>query len=151
DLANLLIVAHNLQQARQQTDVLLKNRPNDPVVHVLLANLLAGEENFPAAIAEIQKALALDPARWDSYVNLGLLQVKNNQAGTAEASFRKAVELNSNGAGPRMMLASYYQSQGNFASAEEQFRAAITNDPKDPEPRAALARLYLAQGKSTVA
>jgi cytochrome c-type biogenesis protein CcmH/NrfG len=42
----------------------------------------------------MQKALQLDPARSDSYLNLAMLQMRGQQWDAAEASFKKAVELN---------------------------------------------------------
>lgn len=151
ELANLMIMGRNFPQAQEQVDTLTKQLPNDPRVHVVTSNLLAAQDNFLGALAEMRKVVDLDPRRWESYINLGLLQVKNNQADAAETSFKKAVELNSTDAAPRLMLAAYYQSRSQFSQAEEQFRQAIANAPKDPEPRAAMSRLYLAQGKKSEA
>ena len=105
-----------------------------------IANLLAARADFPAAIKEIQKAIALAPDRADSYTNLALLQMRINQPDAAEANFKKAVELNPKAMSAQLALGSYYQSRSRFAEAEQQFRRAIDADPKDADPRAALAR-----------
>ena len=66
-------------------------------MHFVIASLLAVQANFPAAIVEMHKAIALDPTDWDLYLNLALMQMKNNETDAAEANFKKAVELNPNG------------------------------------------------------
>src|ERR1051326_5386023 len=149
ELANLMIMGRNFPQAQEQVDILTKQLPNDPRVHVVTSNLFAAQDNFPGALGAMREAGDLDPQRWESYINLGLLQVKNNQADAAETSFKKAVEQNSTEAAPRLMLAAYYQSRSQFVQAEEQFRQAIANAPKDPEPRAAMSRLYLRSEEHT--
>lgn len=147
EMANLLIVSRNFQQAQEQTDLLLQKRPNDPVVHSTVSSLLAGQGNFLGAIAEMQQTIALDPGRWEYYLSLALLQVKNNQPDAAEVSFKKVIALNPKAMQAQLLLGTYYQSQNRFREAEQQFRHAMDLDPNAPEPRAALARLYLAQGK----
>src|SRR5208283_2475951 len=53
EMAGLLIVNRQLDLAREQTDWLLQNRPNDPKVHLMAANVLAAQADFPAAIVEM--------------------------------------------------------------------------------------------------
>ncbi|MFZ0292844.1 MAG: tetratricopeptide repeat protein, partial [Candidatus Sulfotelmatobacter sp.] len=67
EMAKLLIARGNLQQAQEQADTLLHDRPNDAQSHFIAANLLAAQTHFPAAMQEIQKAIALDQSDWDFY------------------------------------------------------------------------------------
>ena len=60
------------------------------------ANLLAAKADFPAAIVEMQKAIALDPGDWNLYLNLALMLMKNNQSAAAEAEFQEG-----GGTGPK--------------------------------------------------
>jgi tetratricopeptide (TPR) repeat protein len=151
ELANLLVLGRDFQAAQQQTDLLLKQRPNDPGVHSLVSSLYAAQDNVPAAIAEVQKAISLDPARWEFHLELALLELKNHQPDQAEASFKKVIELNPSATQAYVLLGTFYQSNGRFADAEPQFRKAIELGPSSPEPRAALIRLYLAEGKKSAA
>ena len=148
ELAGLLIVSGNFKQAQEQTDLLLRERPNDPAVHFTVSNLLAAQENIPGAIGEMQQMIALDPGRWEAYQSLALLQLRNNQPDAAEASFKNAIELNPKATQAQLLLGNYYQSRSRFSEAEQQFHHAMDVDPSNPEPRAALARLYLAEGKN---
>lgn len=146
DLTKLLIAGHNLQQAQEQVDLLLKRWPNQWQVHVMASSLLTANDRVSDAIAEMEKAIAIEPGRSDSYLTLGILQQKNNQA-DAENSFKKAIELDPKSASAQLMLGSYYQARGRWSDAEPLFRSAITSDPSNPGARGAMARLYLAEGK----
>src|SRR5271167_4247852 len=95
ELANLLILGHDLPQAQEQTDLLLQKLPNDPVVHSLVSSLLAGQGNLSGAIEEMRKAVALDPGRWVLHLQLAILQLRTNQPDAAEASFKRVIGLNS--------------------------------------------------------
>ena len=116
-----------------------------------MLSLLAAQARFPAAILEMQKAIALDPSDWDFYLNLALMQLRTSQAQAAEANFKKAIQLNPNAIDARLMLANYYQVRSRFTEAEQQLRDGMQADSKNPESATALARLYLAQGKKVEA
>jgi tetratricopeptide (TPR) repeat protein len=151
DIANLLILGHDLSQAQGHVDLLLQQDAGDPLVHETAANLAHAQGKTQDALEEMQKAVALDPKRWESKVGLANLQIALNQPAEAEANFNKAIELSPMEMGARLALANFYQLQHRFGEAEDQFRRAIDTDRNFPEARAALARLYMAEGKNTVA
>jgi cellulose synthase operon protein C len=151
DIANLLILGHDANQAQGHVDLLLQQDAGDPLVHETAANLAHAQGNNQAALQEMQKAVALDPNRWESKIGLANLQIALNQPAEAEANLKKAVELAPTEINARLPLASFYQLQHRFAEAEEQFQRSIETDRNSPEARAALARLYIAEGKNTVA
>ena len=151
ELANLLVLGHNLPEAQDQISFLLKERPSDPAVHSVNSSLLAAQGDVGGAIIEIQKTIALNPARWQLYLSLALLQSRNNQPDAAEASLRKVIELDPTSSQARILLGGYYQAHSRYGDAERLFQEAIDSDQKSPEPRAALVRLYLAEGKTAAA
>jgi tetratricopeptide (TPR) repeat protein len=151
EMTNLLILSRNFADAQQQIFLLTQQKPNDPVVHSLESSLLAGQGNLQGAIDEMQKAIALDPARWESFLSLAVLQLQNNQPDAAEANLKKVTELNPQSVQAQLLLGDYYQAHGRFPEAEQRFQRAIDLDGRNPDPRAALARLYLAEGKKSEA
>ena len=152
DIANMLISAKNYKLAKEQhLDLLIQQDANDPDVHMAVANYLAGMQDLPGALQEMQKAIALDPKRSELYLNLGMLQFSNQQNGAAEASFKKAAELDPKSMNAQKALGSFYQRQGRYPEAAQQYRHAMQVDPKNPEPRHALVLLYMAEGKKTEA
>lgn len=147
ELANLLLAAGQLESARDQIDVLVARQPNNPAVRLVKGNLLAAEQNLPGAIEEMQKAISLEPQRGDSYLNLALVQLRNDQAAAAEINFKKAIDLLPNSTTGDLVLGGYYQSQQRIEEAERRFLHAAEIDRQDPNPRFALARLYMDEGK----
>jgi tetratricopeptide (TPR) repeat protein len=107
----------------------------------------AAQNNFGAALQEIQKAIAADPGRADSYLELALLQMRSNLPDQAEVNFKKAAQLDPKGVNAQLALGGFYQSRNRLPEAEQQFKHAIEVAPADPATREALVRLYMAEGK----
>ena len=97
----------------------------------------------------MQKGVAADPSRSESYLNLALLQLRANFPDQAEANFKKAAALGPKAMNAQLALGGFYQSRNRVSEAEQQYRHAMEVDPKDPTPRAALVRLMMAEGKRT--
>jgi tetratricopeptide (TPR) repeat protein len=156
DLANLLVTARNpdgspvhdsMEEAKTHLDLLRDRQPNHPETHEAWANYYAAQNNLRPAVEEMQQAIALDPARSESYLLLALLQLRSNLPDQAEASFKKAIETNPTALDAPMALGAFYQTRNRLPEAEQQFRRAIALDPKNPVPRAALVRLLVQEGK----
>ena len=147
ELANLLVLSHNLSEAQDQIGILLQKRPGDPAVHSVNSSLLAAQGNTAGAVEEMKKTILLDPARWQFYLSLAVLQARDHQPDAAEASLHRVIELDPTSSQARILLGSHYQSRGRYRDAERQFHEAIEVDQKNPEAYVALARLYLAEGK----
>jgi tetratricopeptide (TPR) repeat protein len=150
-MTNLLIAGKYFSLAREQTDLLMKRNPKDPAVYVLVSSLLAAQGQIPEAIAEMQKAIALAPNRWQLYLAQGLLDLQAKDPDAAEASFKKVVELDPKAMQGRLVLGSFYQAQHRMDEAVQQYQQAIAMDPGSFEPRAALARLYLMEKNNSAA
>ena len=148
DFAQLLIASGDLEHAKEQLDWIIQARPNDSKSHAVSADLMAAQGDFPAALQEAEKARVFNPDS-DSYLKLALMQLRNNQAESAETNLKKAIELAPDAIAARLMLSNYYQVRSRFADAEQQLRDAVQATPANPEPVAALARLYLAEGKKS--
>ncbi len=118
DMANLLILGRQFNDAKEHLDLLAQKQPNNPEVYIARANYYAGMNNTPAALADMQKALQLDPNRSDSYLNLAMLQMHGQQWDAAEANFKKAVELSPKSTIALISLGNFYQIRGRFPEAE---------------------------------
>jgi tetratricopeptide (TPR) repeat protein len=147
DLANLLISTRNWKQAQPYLDVLRNKQPNNPQTFEAWANSYSAQDNLAAAVQEMQKGIAADPGRSESYLNLALLQLRSNLPALAEVNFKKAADLGPKAMNAQLALGGFYQSQSRFGESEQQFKHAMDVDPKDPAPRAALVRLMMTEGK----
>ncbi|MGA8270965.1 MAG: tetratricopeptide repeat protein, partial [Candidatus Sulfotelmatobacter sp.] len=161
DLADLWIVgSHNrdgsvndeyLKQARIELDLLHEKQPQNPEVFQAWADYYAAQNNLPAALQEMQKAIAANPNRSESYLDLALLQLRSSLPDQAEANFKKAAQLGSTAVNAQLALGSFYETRSRIPEAEQQFKHAIDVAPKNPAPREALVRLYMAEGRKNEA
>jgi tetratricopeptide (TPR) repeat protein len=153
DLANLLISPNEdtLKMARVHLDILREKQPQNPEVFEAWAAYYAAEKKPGEAMQEMQKGIAADPNRSESYLDLALLQNGSNLVDQAETNFKKAADLDSKAMNAQLALGGFYQLRNRMPEAEQQFQHAIELAPKDPAPREALVRLYMAEGKKTEA
>lgn len=156
ELVNLLIASRNpdgsrspeyLTQAKIHLDVLRQKQPDSADTHLAWANYYDAQDNLASALQEMQKAIAADPNRSQSYLNLAVLQLQSKLPDQAEANFKKAVQLDPKYMDAQLALGGFYQSHNRFAEAEQQFKHAIDVNPRDPAPRSAYVRLLMAEGK----
>jgi tetratricopeptide (TPR) repeat protein len=157
ELANLLIAGARgrdgslnqdyLKQAKTHLDILHEKQPDNPDTHIAWANYYAVQDNLGAALQEMQKGIAADPNRSESYLSLALLQLRAKLPDQAEINFKKAAEIGPKVMNAQLALGGFYQSRNRMAEAEQQFKHAIEVDPKDPAPRAAYVHLLMAEGK----
>jgi len=156
DLANLLDTVRNpdgtpveetIEQAKVHLDILREKQPNNPETHEAWANYNAAQNNFAAAMQEMQQAIAADPNRSDSYLLLALFQLRSNLPVDAEKNFKKATEVDPKAMNAQLALGGFYQSRNRLPEAEQQFKHAIEVDPQNPAPRAAFVRLLMQEGK----
>jgi cellulose synthase operon protein C len=147
DLANLLILGRQYGEAKQHLDLLAQKQPSNPDVYIARSSYDSGLSNTTAALADLQKAIQLDPNRSDSYLNLAILQMRGQQFDAAEGNFKKAVELSPKSTNGLVLMGNFYQSRGRFPEAEQWYRRAIETAANDPSPRLSLAGLYMAENK----
>ncbi|HEX4785298.1 MAG TPA: tetratricopeptide repeat protein [Candidatus Sulfotelmatobacter sp.] len=156
DLANLLDTVRNpdgtapedtLKQARTHLDIIREKQPNAPETHEAWANYDAAQNQFPAAIQEMDQAVAADPNRSQSYLLLALFQLRVNRPDLAEQNFKKAIEVDPKAMNAQLALGSFYQTRNRLPEAEQQYKNAINAAPKNPAPRAAYVRLLMQEGK----
>jgi len=151
DLANLLIADRELKDAEPHLKILRDHQPNRPETYEAWANYYSAQDNLASAIQEMQKGIAADPSRSESYLDLALLQLRANLPEPAEVNFKKAAETGPTAMNAQLALGGFYQTRNRFPEAEQQFKHAIEIDPKDTAPREALVRLLMSEGKKTEA
>lgn len=158
DMANLLVTVRNpdgspvqdtLKQAKSHLDILREKVPDLPETHEAWANYYAAQNNLSDAMKEMQQAIVADPARAESYLLLGILQIRANLPDQGEMSLKKAAEVDPKSMNAQMTLGGFYQGHNRLAEAEQQYRHAIDVSPKNPVPRAALASLLMQEGRKS--
>jgi tetratricopeptide (TPR) repeat protein len=110
DVTNMLIAAKFYKEAQEHLDILTSKQPNNPDVHMALANFKARQGDIPGALQEMQKAISLDTNRSEAFLNLALLQIEAQQFDAAEASLKKAAVLDPKSMNAQLALGGFYQT-----------------------------------------
>jgi len=129
--------------------------PRFAVAYAMLAHRLLGgigEDRSAREVADearrlVEKALQLDPLAPEVHsarANLAM-QIELNWA-TAEAEFRRALELNPSDPGARSWYSLLLRTLQRYPEALEHLRTVVELDPLDPGPRAFIASILRLMG-----
>jgi tetratricopeptide (TPR) repeat protein len=146
DLGNMLLAARHNDEAAAQANIVLTAEPNNPDVHALLSAIDLRSGKKDEALAEIQKALELEPTRAAFHEDLALLQVGDaSKMGSTEDELKDAVKLDAKSVNAKLLLAAFYMRSGRWPEAEQVSKDAVSTDPKSLAARRGLAQVYLRQ------
>jgi tetratricopeptide (TPR) repeat protein len=121
-LGRLALVSPRGDDALSLFDRALELHPDHPEALALKAICWMKQRQFGIAVELLEQANASDPGLAMVYFNLGKCHRELGQLPRAEASFRKAIEMDPRHFVARIELCSCYVLQGDFASA---FREAL--------------------------
>jgi protein O-mannosyl-transferase len=109
----------------------LAKAPRDPVVNNNLAIAYTGRGEHAKAVERLQVALAVQPAYWRAYVNLGIARQRLGDRDRARAAFVSAVRLAPGSSAPRFFLALLLREEGDLAGAAAQLARARELAPEE--------------------
>ncbi|HYP52006.1 MAG TPA: tetratricopeptide repeat protein, partial [Pyrinomonadaceae bacterium] len=132
-----------LDEAERHADELVKQDSNYIPGRVLRANVLSARGKRAEALAEINRALELDPRRVETYVSLAGFHWIGGDAAKAEETFRRAIEVNNTASLVYTEYGKFLVNQRRLEDAEAQFRKAVEVDPTNRDVRFVLASFYL--------
>jgi tetratricopeptide (TPR) repeat protein len=127
---------------RLAKDVLQKN-PNHIEGHILMATVLFAQGKAGESLAELKRAIELDPKRIESILSLARYYVNAKDQSNAEATFRQAIAINENSALAHAEYGKFLVQTGRGELAEAEFRRAVEVDPTNRDARFVLASYYL--------
>jgi Flp pilus assembly protein TadD len=152
DLGNILLAGNQPKRALDQANAVLAVQSDNAEAHALLSSIAAYNNDRATAMAEIQKALEIDPKKATYHAALGLIQSSDPASGNAaEDQLRKAIELDPKNITARFVLSALLERKKDIPGALEQMKAAVTGDPKSVPARGNLAGLYLRSGDKAAA
>jgi serine/threonine-protein kinase len=138
-----------VELARKASERALSHNDLLAPVHVTLGLIHSGTGEREQALADFDRALALDPANVDALREKAAALQALNQLEQAEALFKRAVELQPRYWGNHSYLGAFYYRRGRYAEAEAAFRKAVDLAPDNPRAWANLgALLHEAGGRS---
>ncbi len=156
--AALLAAGHPEQaaaQSRKTTEVVLRkaveDHPGDPAPHNELGVLLLDRGRPDNALAEFQRAIALEPGSAAAHTNLARALAAKGESERARAELARAIELQPGYAPAHYHLGVALAGEGKMAEAISQWREAIKSDPGYAEAQKALASALYARGETAEA
>jgi TolB-like protein/Flp pilus assembly protein TadD len=120
----------SFERARTSCERVLKLDPMSGMAHAQLALINAVYDwDWAAAVAEVQRALALDPRDPGILVTAGIIHLALDRFDEAAAFFNAASALDPLGAVSHGELGTIYYRSGRLAEAEAEFRRALDISP----------------------
>ena len=144
---NMLLLGRRFEEARARARSMLQKDPSNLEGLILLGNALAGLGDLPSAVQIAERAVAADPERAGTHVNLGVMHLAGGNQQEAEHAFTTAVRLNPNSLSANLALGNFYYASGRFEPAEAAFKRAAALAPHDVRTNRAVAGFYLGSGR----
>src|SRR6266581_1399426 len=115
--------------------------------HLILGKAHLNREETEPAIAELERAVALNPSLPFLHFNLGMAYERSGDYQRAESEFRRDIVLEPDLADNYDQLGVLYSRMGRDDDAERAFRGALKRDSRMASAYAGLAKLYQKQQK----
>jgi tetratricopeptide (TPR) repeat protein len=121
----------------------LQKDPNHIEGHILMATVLFAQDKRDESLAELKRALEINPKRVETILSLARYYMNTKDAAKAEETFRQAISVNDNSALAHSEYAKFLVQSGRNDQAEAEFRRAVEVEPTNHDARFVLASYYL--------
>lgn len=140
----LLVQPPMIAETEKVRDEILKTDPSFIEGHILTASILAAQGKPETEVVNaINKAIALNPKRIESYVSLQRLYMTREKAAEAEAAIKKGISEVPNAVTGYIEYGRFLMYANRDGEAEEQFNKAIAIDGNSIEARESIAEFYV--------
>lgn len=145
--ANQALAENNPLKALELREQLVRKHPNDKRAHVQLAFSYAGQDEDDKAIAEYEKAIAIDSDFAPPYNALGYAYMANGEYEQAEEAFKNYIRLIPDEANPYDSMADLYTRMGRHEEAIEHYKKSAELNPlfAVSQRKIGLNQIYLGQ------
>jgi tetratricopeptide (TPR) repeat protein len=147
-LYGLTRAAAHVELARKASERALQHNDLLAPVHLTLGVIRAGTGDPTAALADFDRALALDPASADARREKALALEKLNRTDEAERQLVDAAATRERDWANHNALGVFYWRHGRYAEAEHAFRKVIELAPENVRGLTNLGALLNARGRS---
>ena len=122
--------------------------PDDPVVHLWLANTESSEVGDAAGAAAARRGIAAAPGYAPLYNTLGYAEMAQGNDDAAEQAFRDYIRLAPDLPNPYDSYGEFLLGAGRLDEAEAQYEMAITKNPAFDPDRVGLVRVGVAKSNA---
>jgi len=146
-LGEIYVAAGKTEEAGQIADNLVKGRPQDPAGYILKSGLAARAGKVDEAIAQLKKAVELDPKAIRPILTVGNLYLLKRDRKSAMEWYDKALAAAPNAPEVHVARGNLFFATGERDEGEKEYRKAIELSKEKENLRIALAEHYLYQGR----
>jgi len=146
-LGQLLLLGKEPAQARKRAGLVLTASPDNKEGIILLGASLISEEKFQEGIAELKKAIDLDPHNINVYLDLARAYVHIKDFASAESVLQQALQNNPRSIEARLALGDLHLIRGKADLAEAEYKRAVSDAPERPETNIKLGTFYLSTNR----
>jgi tetratricopeptide (TPR) repeat protein len=147
-LAEIMALQNRLNEARYYAEEGLKVDSTSVPLLIITGIVDAREKKFEDAVAQLRKAIRLEPNNASSHLTLGTIYSNLERYSEAEPELREAVRLDPKNASARYGLANCLFNEQKLKDAETEARMAIQLQPKAAVNYRLLAAILAAQGNT---
>lgn len=134
-------------QATTEFEEMAKAYPQAPAVHYQLALTHLRANEIGKALANLNKALGLDPNYADAILLLAELKIRTGDLDAAIVSLKRLIQQRPEIAPAQLLLADAYRAQGNLDDALNVYRQLEKSFPKNPRVHYLMGVVFLQQKK----
>ncbi len=140
----LLLQPPMISETEKLRDEILAANPKFIEGHILTATIMAAQGKPDAdVIAQVNKAIDLDPQRIESYISLERMYMTREKAPEAEAAIQRGIAVSPNSVAGLAEYGRFLMYAGRDAEAEAQFQKAIAADATSIDAHESIAEFYV--------
>ena len=141
----LMTRSEDQPRADAAMNALLRDRPDEPLVHSTLAQLQASRRDLAGARRAYEKALALDPGHLEALSGLVAMDIAEGRPQQARARLDARLASTPEDPGVLVMAAKVYAALRNGPKTESLLKTLIRVEPGNMQGYSLLGQLYIAQ------
>jgi len=136
------------EDARKTAQHALQAAPDNPEVHLALAQLALADRNADKAMQEIDQALVSDPGHLDSLQLKAALLRASGKTAEAASVYREVVRIDPRNVNARLALSSIAVAEHKLADARKEVDIALKQSPNNLQARYAQALIDFQEKKT---
>ena len=132
-----------LTEAERLAKETLERDANHIEGHILMGSVLFAQKDPERALAELNRAIELNPQRVESYLSLARFYIVANERERAEETFKKGLSIAPNSSLAHSEYGKFLVQGNRLPEAEAELNKAVEVGPTDRNARFVLASFYL--------
>lgn len=154
-LGELYLLGNEPAKAREQADILLASTPQDKDALIIRGRSLINEKRYQDGVAELKRALALDPGNVSIYLELSRAYFSAKDLAAAEDILQQGLTANPRSTDLMLAMGDFRLATGKPDLAEAAYKQIVETAPENEPARIRLASFYqrtnrLAEAENTL-